>query len=78
MAGYDGDPGPLPPSPPRRAGGNRWVSAPATYILVGINCAVYVAMVLRGVSPLIPTFKTWCIGGQILAVMSLPGSGGVC
>src|SRR5580700_5291311 len=28
--------------------------------------------------PRIPTFKTWCIGAPILAVMSSPGSGGVC
>src|ERR1700675_4417401 len=48
MAGYDGDPRPLPP---RRPAGNRWATAPATYTLVGINCAVYIAMVLRGVSP---------------------------
>jgi rhomboid protease GluP len=27
-----------------------WAFAPATYVLVGINCAVYLAMVLRGVS----------------------------
>jgi len=36
---------------PRR----RWASAPATYLLVGINCAVYVAMALRGVSMWSPT-----------------------
>ncbi len=53
MPGYDGDPGPVP-GPPRRSGGTRWASAPATYALVGINCAVYVAMVLRGVSPTNP------------------------
>ncbi len=41
MAGYDGDPGPILPSPPRSA--NRWATAPATYTLVGINCAVYLA-----------------------------------
>ena len=27
-----------------------WAVAPATYLLVGINCAVYIAMVARGVS----------------------------
>jgi rhomboid protease GluP len=31
-----------------------WASSPATYILVGINCAVYVAMVLNRVSPSAP------------------------
>jgi rhomboid protease GluP len=32
-----------------------WASAPATYVLLGINCAVYLAMCLRGVSPVSPT-----------------------
>lgn len=35
---------PEPPPPVRRPPGNRWASAPATYTLVGINCAVYLAM----------------------------------
>jgi rhomboid protease GluP len=55
MPGYDGDPGPIQPSPSRRSGGNRWATAPATYTLVGINCAVYLAMVLSGVSASSPT-----------------------
>lgn len=42
-----------PPRPRRRAPG--WAFAPATYTLVGINCAVYVAMVLSGVSFWEPT-----------------------
>jgi rhomboid protease GluP len=41
-----------PLSPPRRRSG--WQIAPATYILTGINIAVYVLMVLSGVSPLTP------------------------
>ena len=70
MPGYDGDPGPVPG--PSRAGGNRWASAPATYTLVGINCAVYIAMVLRGVSPTNPTVGDlvhWGanFGGYVLA-----------
>ncbi len=40
-----------PPPRPRR----RWASAPATYLLVGINCAVYLMMVARGVSMWSPT-----------------------
>jgi rhomboid protease GluP len=40
-----------PPPRPRR----RWASAPATYLLVGINCAVYLMMVVRGVSTWNPT-----------------------
>ena len=72
MAGYDGDPGPLPPRPSRSARGNRWASAPATYALVGINCAVYIAMVARGVSPSNPTVQdlvNWGanFGGYVLA-----------
>ena len=31
-----------------------WASAPATYVLLGINCAVYLWMVLSGVSPIAP------------------------
>jgi membrane associated rhomboid family serine protease len=42
-----------PPQPRRRAPG--WAFAPATYVLVGINCAVYLAMVLTGVSFWDPT-----------------------
>jgi len=72
MEGYDGDPGPLPPAPPRRPNGGRWAFAPATYTLVGINCAVYLAMVLRGVSPTNPTvldLVRWGanFGGYVLA-----------
>jgi rhomboid protease GluP len=53
----------LPPDngyapPPRRPPGRRrpsWSAAPATYLLVGINCLVFLAMVFRGVSPGSPT-----------------------
>ena len=70
MAGYDGEPLPPAPSPTRR--GNSWASAPATYALVGINCGVYLAMVLRGVSPTNPTVVDlvhWGanFGGYVLA-----------
>ena len=41
-----------PPPPSRRRSG--WQIAPATYTLTGINIAVYVLMVLTGVSPLAP------------------------
>jgi len=69
MAGYDGDPRPLPP---RRPVGSRWATAPATYTLVGINCAVYLAMVLRGVSasnPSVQDLVHWGanFGGYVLA-----------
>ncbi len=42
-----------PLTAPRRR--NRLVSTPATYILLGINIAVFVWMVLHGVSPSSPT-----------------------
>jgi rhomboid protease GluP len=41
------------PPPPRQR--RNWTSAPATYLLLGINCAVYVVMVLCGVSAINPT-----------------------
>src|SRR3954464_14840897 len=44
---------PMPVPPPRRRSG--WQLAPATYILTGINIAVYLLMVLRGVSPTAPS-----------------------
>jgi rhomboid protease GluP len=34
-----------------------WTRTPATYLLVGTNCAVFVAMVLRGISPVNPTVE---------------------
>ncbi len=42
-----------PPRPPRPR--RRWASAPATYLLVGINCAVFLLMSARGVSMWTPT-----------------------
>lgn len=49
------DTGYAPPPPPARRRRPSWASAPATYLLVGVNCAVFVAMVLRGVSISSPT-----------------------
>ncbi len=50
------DIGYAPPPPPRpRRRGPSWSAAPATYLLVGINCLVFLAMVFRGVSPGSPT-----------------------
>jgi rhomboid protease GluP len=40
-----------PPSPRR----SRWAYAPATYILVGINCLVFLGMALSGVSIVSPS-----------------------
>src|ERR1700683_2658594 len=47
------DSGYVPPPAPRRRRG--WASAPATYLLVGINCGVFLGMVLRGASIWMPT-----------------------
>src|SRR3974390_3189478 len=50
------DPSYVPtPQPVMRRRRSFWATAPATYILVGINCAVFLAMVFRGVSPIGPT-----------------------
>src|SRR5664279_239918 len=44
------------PAPSRsRPRGRNILSAPATYVLVGINCAVFLWMVLHGVSVTSPT-----------------------
>src|ERR1700758_651399 len=40
----------MPSAPVRRPNRARWATAPATYTLVAINCLVYVAMALSGVS----------------------------
>ena len=40
---------------PRRPGPRSWAYAPATYTLVGLNCLVFIAMVLSRVSFLQPT-----------------------
>jgi len=61
MGSYPSTPQPevLPPvsdsvAPPRRRR-STWASAPATHLLLGINCAVFVAMVARGISVWMPT-----------------------
>lgn len=45
--------GSAPPQPARRK--PLWASAPATYLLVGINCGVFLAMVAHGISLWMPT-----------------------
>lgn len=45
----------VPPQPRERQRRPGWAFAPATYVLVGINCAVFLAMVLSGVSFWEPT-----------------------
>lgn len=43
-----------PPEAPRRRK-PMWLAAPATHILLAINCVIWLAMVAKGVSPLSPT-----------------------
>ena len=43
------------PIPSQRRGSRSWAAAPATYLLVGINCAIFLLMVFGGVSPTGPT-----------------------
>ena len=44
-----------PPVVDRGSGPRSWAAAPATYVLVGVNVAVFLFMVLDGVSPRGPT-----------------------
>src|SRR5271157_5134772 len=62
MGSYPSTPHPeiLPPQsqyapPPVRRPRPMWASAPATYILTGVNCGVFLLMVLRGSSIWMPT-----------------------
>ena len=49
-------PGPqMPPPQSVRQPRSTWETAAATYLLVGINCAVFLAMLARGLSILAPT-----------------------
>ncbi len=47
------EPVPTPETRVRRAQ-RSWASAPATYVLLGVNCGVFLAMTLAGVSPAAP------------------------
>ncbi len=47
------DPGYVP-QPVQRRSRPSWASSPATYALVAINCLVFLAMTLKGVSPVNP------------------------
>jgi rhomboid protease GluP len=62
MGSYPSTPQPeiLPPAseyapPPPRRRRPTWATAPATYLLLGINCGVFLAMVARGSSFWMPT-----------------------
>jgi len=44
-----------PPPQPVRRRRSSWSHTPATYVLLGINCLVFLAMTVRGVNPMNPT-----------------------
>ena len=44
-----------PPPPPERRRRWSWAASPATYFLVAVNCAVFLAMAANHVSPVSPT-----------------------
>ena len=53
---YSPYPSPQPPVARRRSPAT-WAAAPATYLLMGINCLVFLGMTLSGVSFLSPTVR---------------------
>ena len=53
----------MPPAPPPPMPRSRWSAPPATHTLVAINCAVYLLMVLQGVSPFAPRSDSLMRGG---------------
>ncbi|MBT9332904.1 rhomboid family intramembrane serine protease [Paracidobacterium acidisoli] len=55
-------PPPEQQAPQPRARRSHWASAPATYALVGINCAVFLAMLVSGGSLTDPTRGDWLFG----------------
>ena len=70
MGSYPSTPQPeiLPPAseyapPPPRRRRPAWAAAPATYLLLGINCGVFLAMVARGSSIWMPTLDQLMLWG---------------
>jgi len=51
------------PPPPVRRQRRSWQYAPATYVLAGINCAIFIAMVLKGISPANPNVDQLMLWG---------------
>ena len=63
-----------PPQAPVRRKRPMWAVAPATYILVGINCLVFAAMTLTGISPISPSpEKLYIWGGNHAGAVLLGG-----
>jgi rhomboid protease GluP len=61
------------PLPPPRRRPRSILSAPGTYVLVGVNCAVFIWMVLHGVSPSEPTVEQLKHFGATNAALILHG-----
>src|ERR1700749_1177994 len=61
QAYYQPPPPPNMPPPPHQR--SRWAYAPATYILVGINCLVFLGMAFSGVSFVAPTPEQLLVWG---------------
>lgn len=59
------------PAPPKRP--SRWAYAPATYVLVAVNCLVFVAMFLRGVPALNPQAEDLIHWGANYGIAVLAG-----
>ncbi|WP_263408071.1 rhomboid family intramembrane serine protease [Terriglobus tenax] len=57
----------------RRSSGWNFLAAPATYTLVGVNCAVFAWMVLHGVSPTLPSSRDLQHYGANISVLVLEG-----
>jgi len=64
---------PPPPPPVANRARRGWASAPATYVLVGINCAVFIIMLLSGVSLMDPTTGQLVLFGADVGVYVLQG-----
>ncbi len=62
-----------PPPQPVRRPGSRLASAPATYALLGINCAVFLLMTLQGSNPFAPSTDKLLIWGADHAGLVLLG-----
>jgi rhomboid protease GluP len=63
VPGYSGGGYTVVPPPPRARPRRRWATAPATWTLLGINCAVYVLMVFTGTSPIKPSSESLLVWG---------------
>ncbi len=61
--GYYGGGYTVVPPPPVARPRRRWATAPATWTLLGINCAVYILMVFTGTSPIKPSSESLLMWG---------------